>query len=73
MATKRKPEPQTTDAADRPPVDRLWRELLLYALAVVVGVVGMLLVPRLLNNMLFVLGVLLLVVWLVPAWLRLRR
>jgi hypothetical protein len=39
----------------------------------VVGVVGMLLVPRLLNNMLFVLGVLLLVVWLVPAWLRLRR
>jgi hypothetical protein len=73
MTTKQEPEQQIPGALDRPPAGRPWREVLLYALAVVLGVAGMLLVPRMLNNMLFVLGVLLLVVWVVPAWLRSRH
>ena len=66
-------------AREQPPDDHPGRghlashEVALYALAVALGVAGMLLVPRLLNNMIFVMAVLLLVVWLLPAWLRSRR
>ena len=69
MATRQQPEEKT----DAPPQRTVRWELFLYALAVVIGVAGMLLVPRLLNNMVFVMAVLLLVVWVVPAWLRSRR
>lgn len=71
MATRQQPD----DTADTPSpaADPSRPEIVLYALAVVIGIAIMLAVPRLLNNMIVVFVVLLVVVWLVPVLLRKRR
>lgn len=72
MATRQQPDDDTTDTPS-PVAAPSYSEVLLYALAVVIGIAIMLAVPRLLNNMIVVFVVLLVVVWLVPALLRKRR
>ena len=71
MARREQGDRETGEAFN-PAHDPSRSELLLYGLAVLIGVAIMLLVPRLLNNMILVFGVLMLVVWLLPAWLRKR-
>lgn len=49
------------------------REVALYALAYLIGIAIMLLIPRLLNNMIMVMIVMMLTIYVVPNWLRKRR
>jgi hypothetical protein len=68
--------PPDDAAAKAPDPDEgrfLTREVALYGLAYLIGIAIMLLIPRLLNNMIMVMIVMLLTIYFVPTWLKRRR
>jgi hypothetical protein len=67
------PEDATAAAVDPDEGRFFTREVALYALAYVIGIAIMLLIPRLLNNMIMVMIVMLLTIYFVPNWLKRRR